>query len=60
MTSSPIAFVVVGNEDLLSVKGQVTFEVMFEHDPPVELCFHVVSKLPYNSIIGMEGMRLSQ
>jgi hypothetical protein len=58
MSPSPIAYVVVGNEDLLSVQGQVSCEVQFESNAPVDLNFHVVSKLPYRSIIGMEGMKI--
>jgi hypothetical protein len=58
MSPSPIAYVVVGNEDLLSVQGQVSCAVQFESNNPVDLNFHVVSKLPYRSIIGMEGMKI--
>jgi hypothetical protein len=56
-TPSPIAFVVVGNEDLLTVEGQVQCRVAFESDPPVTMDFHVVSRLPYRTIIGLAGMK---
>ena len=59
-TPSPIAYVVVGNEDLLQVEGQVTCVAAFESDPSTEMIFHVVSKLPYRMIIGLSGMKSLQ
>ncbi len=50
---------VVSNEDLLKVEGVVPVEcsVQFESDNPVSMNFHVVSKLPYRMIVGLEGIK---